>query len=40
LATNAQLVEKAVEIIKNLGARIMTPGEVRDFLGLTKRSPR
>ncbi|RTZ95302.1 MAG: 3-keto-5-aminohexanoate cleavage protein [Deltaproteobacteria bacterium] len=40
LATNAQLVEKAVEIIKNLGARIMTPGEVRDFIGLTKRSPR
>jgi len=40
LATNAQLVERAVSIIENLGARIMTPAEVRAKLGLTKRAPR
>ncbi len=40
LATNAQLVERAVTIIENMGARIMTPAEVRTKLGLTKRAPR
>ena len=40
LATNAQLVERAGTIIENLGARLMTPAEVRVKLGLTKRAPR
>jgi uncharacterized protein (DUF849 family) len=40
LATNAQLVERAGTIIENLGARVMTPAEVRAKLGLTKRAPR
>lgn len=40
LATNAQLVERAGTIIENLGARLMTPAEVRAKLGLTKRAPR
>ncbi len=39
LATNAQLVERAVTIIENLGAKVMGPQEVRDQLGLTKRAP-
>ncbi|MEM1266465.1 MAG: 3-keto-5-aminohexanoate cleavage protein [Pseudomonadota bacterium] len=37
LATNAQLVERAVGIIEGLGARVMGPEEVRATLGLTKR---
>ena len=40
LATNAQLVERAVGIIEGLGARIMTPAEVRTKLNLTKRAPK
>ena len=40
LATNAQLVEKAGAIIENLGSRLMTPAEVREQLGLTKRAPK
>ena len=40
LATNAQLVERAVRIIEDLGARVLTPAEVRDKLELTKRAPR
>ena len=40
LATNAQLVEKAVEIIEKLGAHVMGPEDVRRHLGLTRRSPR
>ena len=40
LATNAQLVEKSVNIIENLGARVIGPEEVRQRLGLTKRGPR
>ena len=40
LATNAQLVERAGTIIENMGARLMTPAEVRMKLGLTKRAPR
>jgi uncharacterized protein (DUF849 family) len=39
LATNAQLVEKAVGIIENLGARILGPEDVRRKLGLVKRDP-
>ncbi|MEM6825670.1 MAG: 3-keto-5-aminohexanoate cleavage protein [Pseudomonadota bacterium] len=39
LATNAQLVERAVTIIENLGARVVGAGEVRTRLGLTKRAP-
>jgi uncharacterized protein (DUF849 family) len=38
LATNAQLVERAVTIIENLGARVIGPAEVRKKLGLTKRA--
>ena len=40
LATNAQLVERAVGIIQGLGARIMTPAEVRTKLNLTKGAPK
>ncbi|WP_333712444.1 3-keto-5-aminohexanoate cleavage protein [Yoonia sp.] len=39
LATNAQLVERAVGIIENLGARVIGPDAVRARLGLTKRAP-
>ena len=39
LATNAQLVERAVEIVERLGARVLGPQEVRDRLGLLKRAP-
>jgi uncharacterized protein (DUF849 family) len=39
LATNAQLVERAVGIIERLGARVIGPGEVRAKLGLVKRAP-
>jgi uncharacterized protein (DUF849 family) len=39
LATNAQLVERAVGIIENLGARVIGPDEVRKRLNLTKRAP-
>lgn len=38
LATNAQLVEKAVTVIENLGARVIGPDEVRKKLGLSKRA--
>jgi len=34
LATNAQLVECAVQIIKSLGARVVGPDEAREQLGL------
>jgi len=40
LATNAQLVERAVTIIENLGARVLGPEEVRAKLGLQKRAPK
>lgn len=40
LATNAQLVERAVTIVENMGARVIGPDEVRARLGLTKRAPR
>ena len=39
LATNAQLVERAVTIIENLGSRVITPAEVRQRLNLEKRAP-
>ncbi len=40
LATNAQLVGRAVEIIERLGARVIGPEAVRERLGLVKRAPR
>jgi uncharacterized protein (DUF849 family) len=40
LATNAQLVERAVGIIEGMGARVIGPAEVREKLGLVKRAPR
>ena len=39
LATNAQLVERAVTITENLGARVIGPAQVREKLGLVKRAP-
>ena len=39
LATNAQLVERALGVVEGMGARIIGPAEVRKKLGLTKRSP-
>ncbi len=39
LATNAQLVERAVTIIEAMGARVIGPDEVRARLGLVKRAP-
>lgn len=39
LATNAQLVERAVTVVENMGAKIMGPAEVREQLVLTKRAP-
>jgi uncharacterized protein (DUF849 family) len=40
LATNAQLVERAVTIIEAMGANVMGPEAVREKLNLTKRAPR
>ncbi|MGV0912267.1 3-keto-5-aminohexanoate cleavage protein [Martelella sp. FOR1707] len=40
LATNAQLVEKAVTVAENMGARIVGPEAVRETLGLVKRAPK
>lgn len=40
LATNAQLVERAVGIVESLGAQVIGPSAVREKLGLTKRAPR
>ena len=39
LATNAQLVERAVGIVERMGVDVMTPADVRDKLQLTKRPP-
>jgi uncharacterized protein (DUF849 family) len=39
LATNAQLVERAVGIVEAMGARVLGPAEVREKLGLVKRDP-
>ncbi|MEM9059157.1 MAG: 3-keto-5-aminohexanoate cleavage protein [Pseudomonadota bacterium] len=38
-ATNAQLVERAVTIVENMGARVIGPDEVRQKLGVDKRAP-
>ncbi|WP_120632952.1 3-keto-5-aminohexanoate cleavage protein [Ruegeria sp. EL01] len=40
LAENWQLVERAANIIENMGARVIGPQEVREKLGLTKRAPK
>ncbi|WP_085308169.1 3-keto-5-aminohexanoate cleavage protein [Planktotalea arctica] len=40
LATNEQLVDRAVTIIENMGARVIGPQAVRDKLGLIKRAPK
>ncbi len=40
LATNAQLVERAVRIVTDMGANIIGPEVVREKLKLTKRAPR
>ncbi len=40
LASNAQLVERAVTIVESLGARVIGPDEVRERLGLVRREPR
>jgi len=40
LATNAQLVERAVSIVEAMGARVIGPDEVRERLKLEKRAPR
>ena len=39
LATNAELVTRAVGIVEAMGARVIGPDEVRERLGLTKRAP-
>ena len=38
LAQNYQLVDRAVSLIENLGARVIGPAEVREKLGLVKRA--
>ena len=38
LTINAQLVERAVTIIENMGARVIGPEEVRKKLGLLKKA--
>ena len=38
-ATNAQLVEKAVNVVENMGANVIGPDAVRERLKLTKRAP-
>lgn len=40
LATNAQLVERAVGIVEAMGAKIIGPDAVRERLQLVKRAPR
>ncbi|MFL4470607.1 3-keto-5-aminohexanoate cleavage protein [Tateyamaria armeniaca] len=40
LAQNWQLVERAVTIIKNMGATVIGPDAVRQKLGLVKRAPK
>ncbi|PPB81566.1 uncharacterized protein (DUF849 family) [Albidovulum inexpectatum] len=39
LATNAQLVDRAIGIIERMGARVIGPAEVRERLQLVKRPP-
>jgi uncharacterized protein (DUF849 family) len=40
LATNGQLVEKAVRIVRDLGARVLTPAQAREKLKLENRTRR
>ena len=35
-ATNEQLVEKAVRMIRDLGANVLTPAQARKKLGIVK----
>lgn len=37
LASNAQLVERAHRILESIGVAVMTPADVRSYLGLQKR---
>lgn len=39
LASNAELVERAVTIVEAMGVGIMTPAEVREELNLTRQDP-
>jgi len=39
LASNAELVSNAAEIVHRMGGRLLGPSDVREKLGLTKRSP-
>ncbi|MBT8241223.1 MAG: 3-keto-5-aminohexanoate cleavage protein [Acidimicrobiia bacterium] len=39
LATNAQLVDRAVRLIEGMGAKVLGPADVRNKLGLIKRAP-
>ena len=39
LASNAELVERAVTIVEAMGVGIMTPAEVRAELNLTRQDP-
>ena len=36
LASNAQLVEKAAQIVERLGGRVVGPDDARERLGLTR----
>jgi len=40
LATNSQLVDRALTIVETMGARVLGPAEVREKLGLVKRAPK
>ena len=40
LATNTQLVEKAVNLIQIMGAKVLTPAQTREKLNLKRMSPR
>jgi len=40
LAENYQLVERAVTIIENMGAKVIGPEAVREKLKLTKQAPK
>ncbi len=37
-ASNAQLVEKAIKIVELMGARVLSPTEAREKLGLKPRN--
>ena len=38
-ATNAELVERAANVVENMGAELIGPEDVRTLLGITKRAP-